>query len=72
MFQKFVLATGVLAALAPCASAQTMVEHSSEARFQLDLHVPDAAIMSCLPQGRNSGPCKRRKSSRGFYRSRHH
>src|SRR5437879_5918734 len=51
MFQKFVLATGVLAALAPCASAQTMVEHSSEARFQLDLHVPDAAIMSCLPQG---------------------
>ena len=51
MFQKFVLATGVLAALAPCASAQTMVEHSSEARFQLDLHVPDAAIMSYLPQG---------------------
>src|SRR2546421_8084608 len=51
MFQKFVLATGVLAALAPCASAQTMMEHSAEARFQLDLHVPDAAIMSYLPQG---------------------
>jgi len=32
-------------------NAQTMVEHSSEARFQLDLHVPDAAIMSYLPQG---------------------
>ena len=33
------------------ANAETMVEHSSEARFQLDLHVPDAAIMSYLPQG---------------------
>ena len=32
-------------------NAQTMVEHSSEARFQLDLHVPDAAIVSYLPQG---------------------
>jgi hypothetical protein len=51
MFQKFVLVIGVLAGLAPCASAQTMVEHSSEARFQLDLHVLDAAIMSYLPQG---------------------
>jgi hypothetical protein len=37
--------------LAPHANAQTMIEHSSEARFQLDLHVPDAAIMSYLPQG---------------------
>lgn len=31
--------------------AETMVEHSSEARFQLDLRVPDAAIKSYLPQG---------------------
>jgi len=28
-----------------------MVEHSSEARFQLDLKVPDAAIMAMLPPG---------------------
>jgi hypothetical protein len=33
------------------ASAQTMVEYSSEARFQLDLHVPDAALASYLPPG---------------------
>ena len=33
------------------AGAQTPVEQSSEARFQLDLHVPDAALMSYMPQG---------------------
>jgi hypothetical protein len=33
------------------ASGQTLVEFSSEARFQLDLHVPDAAIATYLPQG---------------------
>jgi hypothetical protein len=33
------------------ANAQTMVEYSSEARFQLDLHVPDAVLNSFLPQG---------------------
>jgi hypothetical protein len=38
-------------ALTLCAGAETMVEHSSEARFQLDLHVPDAALMSYIPQG---------------------
>src|SRR5258708_30437812 len=27
------------------------VEFSSEARFQLDLHVPDAALMALLPAG---------------------
>jgi len=32
-------------------SAETMVEHSSEARFQLDLKVPDAALMALLPAG---------------------
>ena len=51
MLLRILIATGVLAALAPYTSAQTMVEHSSEARFQLDLRVPDAAIMSYLPQG---------------------
>jgi hypothetical protein len=51
MLQRILSAIGVLAALAPSASAQAMVEHSSEARFQLDLHVPDAVIMSYLPPG---------------------
>jgi len=31
--------------------AQTPVEFSAEARFQLDLHVPDAAITAMLPPG---------------------
>src|SRR6266850_1407804 len=63
MLQRILIAIGVLAVLAPYASGQTMVEHSSEARFQLDLHVPDAAIMSYLPQGftlnvASQGPAK--------------
>ena len=33
-------------ALVPYAAAETMVEYSSEARFQLDLHVPDAVLNS--------------------------
>lgn len=32
------------------AGAQTLVEYSSEARFQLDLHVPDAALAVFLPE----------------------
>src|SRR5580700_3122731 len=31
------------------ASAQTLVEYSSETRFQLDLHVPDAVLAVFLP-----------------------
>ena len=33
------------------AMAETPVEFASEARFQLDLHVPDAAIQALLPKG---------------------
>ncbi len=33
------------------ASAQALVESSSEIRFQLDLHVPDAAVTALLPPG---------------------
>lgn len=40
-----------LAALAAPAHAQTMTEYSAEARFQLDVQVPDAAIRSFLPPG---------------------
>jgi hypothetical protein len=32
-------------------NAQTLQEYSAEARFQLDLHVPDAALKSVLPPG---------------------
>src|ERR1041385_7467775 len=48
---RALLAITFLLALTPSVTAQTMVEHSSEARFQLDLHVPDAALMSYIPQG---------------------
>ena len=36
---------------AASARAQTLVEYSAEARFQLDLHVPDAALASFIPAG---------------------
>jgi hypothetical protein len=36
---------------ASSAAAQTLVESSSEVRFQLDLHVPDAALTPLLPPG---------------------
>src|SRR6266481_434412 len=51
MLQRILIAIVLSAALVPHALAQTLVEHSSEARFQLDLHVPDAALMSYLPEG---------------------
>jgi len=41
----------VMIVFAHYANAQTMVEYSSEARFQLDLHVPDAVLAGFLPQG---------------------
>src|SRR5215475_9673967 len=51
MLRYVVVFIAVLTALAPHAAAQTMVEYSSEARFQLDLHVPDAVLQSFLPPG---------------------
>ena len=33
------------------ASAQTLLEHSSEARFQIDLQVSDDAVKALLPEG---------------------
>lgn len=44
-------AAGLMLTLAGASSAQTPVEHSTEARFQLDLHVPDAALATFVPQG---------------------
>jgi hypothetical protein len=46
------LLTGIaLAALPAQASAETFVEHSAEARMQLDFVVPDAALKKFLPAG---------------------
>jgi len=42
---------GLLACFAGYAIAENLVETSSEVRFQLDLHVPDAALASYLPAG---------------------
>jgi hypothetical protein len=41
----------LLASLAPLMLAQTLQENSAEVRFQLDLKVPDAALVSYLPKG---------------------
>jgi hypothetical protein len=48
---RIFIGAGVLAGLVIPANAQTLKEYSSEARFQLDLKVPDAVIMSFLPSG---------------------
>jgi hypothetical protein len=52
-----------LACFAGYAIAENLVETSSEVRFQLDLHVPDAALATYLPTGWTSniatqGPAK--------------
>jgi hypothetical protein len=46
-----VLAAVALIGRAHAADAQTLTEYSAESRFQLDLHVPDAAITALLPPG---------------------
>ena len=45
------LVAGVLASLAGYATAETMVESSTEIQFQLDLNVPEAALKALLPPG---------------------
>jgi hypothetical protein len=45
------LALAVIAGLSAPVVAQTPVEQSSEARFQLDVHVPDAALAAMIPAG---------------------
>ena len=51
MTAKIFLIIAALAAFGSVSNAQTMVEYSSEARFQLDLHVPDAVLAGFLPKG---------------------
>jgi hypothetical protein len=41
---------GLMAQQSPPATAPTLVEYSSETRFQLDLHVPDAVLATYLPE----------------------
>ncbi|HUR34645.1 MAG TPA: hypothetical protein VM032_12670 [Vicinamibacterales bacterium] len=46
------LAAGALLVFAaPALQGQTLLENSAEVRFQLDLHVPDAALTPLLPAG---------------------
>jgi hypothetical protein len=45
------VAAAIVAFTAVCAWAETPVEYSSEARFQLDLHVPDEALRAYFPSG---------------------
>src|SRR5438552_3030608 len=51
MTVRILLLITTLVALVSIANAQTMLEYSSEARFQLDLHVPDAVLAGFLPAG---------------------
>src|SRR5258705_2675643 len=51
MSRRILLATAALAVLAQFTNAQTAGEYSSEARFQLDLRVPDTVLNSFLPPG---------------------
>ena len=48
---RVALAAGVLLPFPSSASAQKLVEYSAEARFQLDVRVPDAALAALLPAG---------------------
>ena len=45
------LRLAILSACACAAFAQTLLEHSSEARFQIDLLVPGDAVKAALPEG---------------------
>ncbi len=45
------LAAGAITIAAPPAVAETLIENSSEFRFQLDFHVNDAALQKLLPAG---------------------
>jgi hypothetical protein len=45
------IAVAWLVGCATSAQTQTLVEYSAEARFQLDVHVPDAALAGFIPAG---------------------
>ena len=63
MLPKFVLVVVAIVGLVAFVRAETPVENSVETQFQLDMHVPEAAIASLLPSGWTSnvaaqGPAK--------------
>src|SRR6266436_6078371 len=64
IFQRHILSMfAVLALGAPAARADTIIEQNVEQRFQLDFHVPDAALKKMLPEGwepviATAGPAK--------------
>jgi len=45
------LALAASAGIVEATEAQTLIESSAEARFQLDLEVPEAALLSFIPSG---------------------
>jgi len=49
-FRALVVAA-ICIGIADAAQSQTLLESSAEARFQLDFHVSDAALMALLPPG---------------------
>ena len=48
---RAIIAAAACFGAADLARAQTVLESSAEARFQLDFHVPDAALNALLPPG---------------------
>lgn len=50
MVSLVLAATGLIAQQPPPTTAPTLLEFSSETRFQLDLHVPDAVLTAFLPE----------------------
>jgi hypothetical protein len=62
-FVRTLVIVSVVLLSAERGNSQSLQEYSAEARFQLDLHVPDAALKSVLPAGWTSnvaaqGPAK--------------
>ena len=49
MLSRFILTLGMCSVSA--VFAETLVEYSAETRFQLDVHVPEAALAEFLPKG---------------------
>src|SRR5580698_273143 len=49
--RRILYTVGVLSLILIPARGETPVESSAETRFQLDLHVPDAALQALLPPG---------------------
>jgi hypothetical protein len=53
MFDRAVSFLGAVAltVVVHAATAETLVEHSAETRYQMDVHVPDAVLRAMLPPG---------------------